>query len=383
LRRASALDWTCGARRDEFPAPPQPKSRLVDQAPKNQAREETMRASILRSLLTLPLILTGALAQAQDKVADFYRGKTVFLQVGSSPGGIYDIVGRMVSRHIGQYIPGEPRIVVQNVPGGGSLQLANQFAAIAPRDGTMFGVFNNGMPTTPLTDPSAAKFNARAFRYIGSTNREAHILIVWKDAPVRTMEDLFKTELITGATSPGAAPYDFPLLTNTLVGTKFKIVKGYQGGPETKLAMQRGEIHANAGIAWASYKTDYADTIQSKDTRVVAAFGMKKHPELQDVPLLPTGGNDADRQLFELMYARQNYGRVFATPPEVPDDRFAALRDAFVKTMKDKEFLAEAQKSQVEIDPVSSEELTALTNRLYDTPKAVIDRMQSIFAAIK
>jgi tripartite-type tricarboxylate transporter receptor subunit TctC len=332
-----------------------------------------------RLLCALPFVLAAAQAQAQDKVADFYHGKTVLLQVGSSPGGIYDVVGRMVARHIGKYIPGEPKIVVQDVPGGGSLQLANQFAAVAPRDGTVFGVFNNGMPTTPLTSPGAAKFSARAFRYIGSTNREAHILIVWKDAPVHTMEDLFKTEVVVGATSPGAAPYDFPLLTNTLIGTKFKIVKGYRGGPETQLAMRRGEIQGNAGVAWASYKVDYADAIKNHDTRIVAAFGMKKYHDLQDVPLLPTGKTEADRQLFELMYARQNYGRVFATPPEVPDDRLAALRGAFVKTMKDPEFLAEAKKSMVEIEPVSGEELTELTNRLYDTPQSVIDRMRSIF----
>ena len=142
-------------------------------------------------------------------------------------------MGRMVARHIGQYSPGEPKVIPQNVPGGGSLQLANQFGTITPRDGTVFGVFNNGMPTTPLLDPGAGRFDARKFSFIGSTSREAHILVVWHDAPAKTFDDLFKMEVILGATSPGAAPHDFPLLTNALGGTKFRIIMGYPGGPET------------------------------------------------------------------------------------------------------------------------------------------------------
>ena len=342
-----------------------------------------MRPSVARSLCASAIFLGMIGACAADPVADFYKGRTIFLQVGSTPGGIYDVVGRLVARFIPKYIPGEPKIVVQNVPGGGSLQLANQFNAIAARDGTVFGVFNNGMPTTPLTDPDAAKFDARKFRYIGSTNREAHILIVWNNSPVQTYEELFTKELIVGATSPGAAPYDFPLLTNTLIGTKFKIVKGYLGGPETQLAMRRGEINGNAGVALASYKTDYADAIKNHEVKIVAAFGMKKHPELQDIPLFPVGKTDEERQLFQLMYARQDYGRVFATPPDVPDDRLAALRIAFAATMKDKDFLAEGAKSSVDIDAVSGEELTELTNKLYATPASIIARMRAVMAGAK
>ena len=342
-----------------------------------------MNKTAARLMMTAGLLLSQIGGASADAVADFYKGRNVFLQVGSTPGGIYDIVGRMVSRYIGKYIPGEPKIVVQNVPGGGSLQLANQFGAITARDGTVFGVFNNGMPTTPLTDPEAGKFDPRKFRYIGSTNREAHLLIVWNNSPVQTYDELFTKELIVGATSPGAAPYDFPLLTNTLIGTKFKIVKGYQGGPETQLAMRRGEINANAGVALASYTTDYADAIKNNEVKIVAAFGMKKHPALPDVPLLPTGKTDEERQLFELMYARQDYGRVFATPPDVPDDRLAALRAAFVATMKDKEFLAEGARSQIDFDPVSGEELTQLTRKLYETPQSVITRMRAVMSSAK
>jgi tripartite-type tricarboxylate transporter receptor subunit TctC len=336
-----------------------------------------------KAFAMIALAMIGASPVCAQSPAEFYRGKTVFLQVGSGPGGIYDIVGRMVGRHIGKYIPGEPRIVIQNIPGGGSLQLANQFGAITARDGTAFGVFNNGMPTTPLLDPAAGKFDPKKFQFIGSPSREAHILVVWHDAPAKTFDDLFKVETILGASSPGAAPLDFPLLTNTLIGTKFKIVNGYPGGPDTLLAMQRGEIHGNGGLAWGSYKSDYRDVHEKKLVRILGAFGMRQHPELKDVPMFPTGKNEEERQLFQLMYARQDFGRPFAVPEGVPKDRVLALREAFAKTMRDPAFIAEAERANTEVDPVSGEELDALTQKLHATPPDVVKRMQQIINAAK
>ena len=337
----------------------------------------------LRGLILFACAMMMPGASQADPVADFYKGKTVFLQIGSVPGGVYDIVGRIVARHIAAHIPGLPKVVPQNVPGGGSLLLANQFGAITPRDGTVLGVFNNGMPTTPLFDPGEARFDARKFNFIGSTSREAHILIVWNSAPVKSFEALFEQEVILGATSPGAAPFDFPILTNALAGTKFKIVTGYPGGPETQLAMRRGEIHGNGGLALGSYKTDYQDAVSHKEIRVLGAFGMRQHPELKDVPLFPTGKTPEDRQLFELMYARQDYGRPFAMPEGVPADRVAAMRTAFEKTMKDPGFLAEAQRANADIDPVGWQEMTDLTTRLYATSPETINRMRSIMNANK
>ena len=335
-----------------------------------------------RAWLVWVVLAAATPARAADPVVDFYRDRTIFLQIGSESGGIYDIVGRLVARHMAKHFPGPPKIVAQNVPGGGSLALANQFGNVAVRDGTVFGVFNNGMPTTPLLNPQAAHYDPRRFNFIGSTSREAHILVVWRTAPVQTLDALFTKELIVGATSPGAAPYDFPLLTNALIGTRFKIVKGYAGGGETQLAMRRGEIHGNAGLALGSYKADYIDAIRSGDVHIVAAFGMVKNRELQDVPLFPLGKAD-DRQLFELMYARQFYGRPFATPPGVPAERLAVLRQAFEATLRDADFLAEAARAYVDIDPVAGEELTELTQRLYQTPPALLARMQAVLASAK
>ena len=335
-----------------------------------------------RLLFVAAFAMHSGVAHA-DQVSDFYKGKTVFLQIGSVPGGVYDIVGRMVARHIAPHIPGGPKVVPQNVPGGGSLLLANQFGAITPRDGTVLGVFNNGMPTTPLLDPGAARFDPRKFNFIGSTSREAHILVVWNSAPVKTFEELFQKEVILGATSPGAAPFDFPILTNALAGTKFKIVTGYPGGPETQLAMRRGEIHGNGGLALGSYKTDYQDAVTHNDIKILGAFGMRQHPELKDVPLFPIGRSQEDRQLFELMYARQDYGRPFVMPEGVPKDRVDAMRAAFENTMKDKDFLTEAQRANADIDPVGWQEMTELTARLYATSQDTINRMRSIVNAGK
>lgn len=328
----------------------------------------------------IAFILALAPAQAQDAVADFYRGKTLQMQIGSQAGGIYDIVGRIVSRYMGKYIPGRPTIVIQNVPGGGSLQLANQFGNITPRDGSVFGVFGNGMPTTPLFDPKVAKFDPKLFEYIGSTSREGHVLTVWKDSPVQKMEELFTKELVIGATSPGAAFLDFALLTNALIGTKFKIVKGYPGGTEIQLAMRRGEVQGAVGVALGSVKAELAQVIASKELTIIAAHGMKKHRDLPDIPLLPVGKTEEERQIFELMYARQDYGRIFAAPQSVPRERLQALRTAFQATLKDPEFLADAARASVDVDPVPGEELAELTRRLHATPQSVVERARTLIA---
>lgn len=329
--------------------------------------------------VALAIVAVAALpfqAQAQSP-ADFYKGKTVFLQIGSGVGGGFDMIGRLFARHIGKHIPGKPTIVPQNVPGGGSLQLANQFANITARDGTVFGILNNGAPLTPLLTPSAARFDPRKFLWLGSPIREAFIFIAWHTAPAKTLADLFEIETIVGSTGPGGANYDFPFLTNALIATKFKIISGYNSSAQSKLAMERGEIHAYAGVGLAAM-SEYAEEIKSGKIKALAAFGMKKNRKLMDVPLFPIGKTEAEHQLFQLMYAREDFGRPFLMPPDVPADRLAALREAFVQSMGDEEFLSDAKKLNVEIDPVSWQELQELTTKLYSTPEPVVRRMQEI-----
>jgi tripartite-type tricarboxylate transporter receptor subunit TctC len=324
------------------------------------------------------LVAITATAAKADAVSDFYKGKQVFLQIGSGTGGGYDLVGRILARHYGKFIPGNPTVVVQNVPGGGSLKLANQFGNTTNNDGTFIGLMSNGMPTTPLMNSKAAHFDPRKFGFIGSTSREVQVLVVWHTAPVKTLEDVFTTQVIAGASSPGSATLDVPLLTNALMGTKFKIVAGYPGATDVKLAMQRGEVHANAALAWGSAKTQYSDKLRSKELRVLAQYGARKHPDLPDVPLFPMARTQADQQTFDLMFARQDYGRPIVTPPNVPSDRVKALIAAFEATMRDTSFLAEAAKADVEIDPVSAHELQDLTERLFKTSPEVVARMRQL-----
>ena len=343
-----------------------------------------MTTSIVRLGLALAAFLLAApQGHAADAVTDFYKGKNVYLHIGSGTGGGYDALGRVVARHIGKHIPGTPNVVVQNIPGGGSLAMANQFGNTTARDGTVFGLMNNGAPTTPLLTPSAAHYDARKFSFLGSPSREVQILVVWHTAPVKTIEETFTKELIVGASAPGGAPYDYALLTNAILGTKFKIITGYSGGGETKLAMQRGEIHANAALGWAAAKAEYMDLIDKKELLIVAQYGFKNHHELTHLPLFPLGKNDEERQLFQLMYSRQDYGRPFAMPPEVPADRVAAMRKAFEDTMKDPGFVAEMNKLNLEIDPVTWQELQELTNAVYNTPASVQKRMQDVLNSAK
>jgi tripartite-type tricarboxylate transporter receptor subunit TctC len=339
-----------------------------------------MRRFVGGAVIAVAAAVVPLLAAQAQTPADFYKGKTIFLQIGSGVGGGFDMIGRLFGRHIGKYIPGKPTIVPQNVPGGGSLQLANQFANITPHDGSVFGIINNGAPLTPLLTPSAAKFDPRKFLWLGSPIREAFIFIAWHTAPAKTIDDLFKVETIVGSTGPGGANYDFPFLTNALIGTKFKIISGYNSSAQSKLAMERGEIHAYAGVGLAAM-SEYAEEIRSGRIKALAAFGMKKNRKLMDVPLFPIGKTEEERQLFQLMYAREDFGRPFLAPPDVPADRIAALREAFLQTMKDEEFLADAKKLNVDLDPVSWQELQELTHKLYATPEPVVKRMQEILAA--
>jgi hypothetical protein len=269
---------------------------------------------------------------------------------------------------------------VQNVPGGGSLRLANQMYNVSPRDGTLFGLASNGMPTTPLLSPEAAHFDPTRFHFIGSTSREIEVMIVWHDAPVRTLDDVFTKEMIVGASAPGSATRDFPIVLNALLGTRFRIVGGYVGAGAIKLAMQRGEVHSNVALAWGSAKTSYGDLLREKKINVVAKYSPTTDPDLAAVPMMPPGKTEADRQILQILYSREAYGRPFFTPPGVPADRVDALRRAFMATMNDPEFRREAMLRTVEVEPITGEALAALTQQLITLPPDVVARARQLLA---
>ena len=315
---------------------------------------------------------------AQDAVADFFRGKQVFIRIGFAAGSGYDLAGRLVGPHLGKYIPGNPAVVVQNVPGAGGITLTNQLYNTAPKDGTVIGLISNGMPTAPLLTPEQARFDMTKFAWIGSNAPETQIIVVWHTSPVRSIADLFKYETIVGATAPGVAIYDMPVILNALVGTKFKIVSGYEGTAQIDLATERGEVHGQAGLGWVSAKARNMAVINERKLLLIAQFGQKKHPDLPDVPLFELPKDEIDRQALLLMFARQEYGRPLLLPPGVPPERVAALRRAYLAVMKDPEFLKDAEKAGLEINPVSGEDLDALTREIMQTKPQAVAKLRAI-----
>jgi tripartite-type tricarboxylate transporter receptor subunit TctC len=271
-------------------------------------------------------------------------------------------------------------MIVQNQPGAGGLTVANHMFNAAPRDGSVIALVNNGVPTSPFLTPDKVKFDPTKLSWVGATNRETQIVVVWHTAPVTTMEDLFKKEVIVGGVAPGTATVDYPLVANAILGTKFKIVSGYKGTPAVNLAMQRGEIQGDAGRGWVTAKAQDIQLIREKKFRIIAQYGARKAADLPDVPLMPMGKTEADRQALTLLYSRQEYGRPFFAPPGVPPARLAALRAAFEATMKDPAFLTEAKKALWETELVTGAQLEAVSKRLAATPPAVAARLRQSLA---
>jgi tripartite-type tricarboxylate transporter receptor subunit TctC len=333
----------------------------------------------MRILLALTALLVAALpAAAQDDVAAFYKGKVVRLVVGVGVGSGYDINARLLARHLPKYIPGNPSVIVQNQPGAGSLTMTNQMFAAGPFDGTAIGASFNGMPTTPLFQPAAVRFDATKIIWLGSTNRETQVTYVWHTVPVQRLEDLKTQELIVGAQAPGSTQYDFPVLANALFGYRFKVIPGYESTPKIHLAMERGEVQGNGATNWSTLKLLNSNWVAEKKIRVLAQWALKKHPELVDVPLvLDLATSEADRQALRLALARLEYGRPFFLPPGVPAERVTALRRAFDAALKDPALIAEADTSKIEIDPLPGEEVAELIKQVSATPPDVVARVRA------
>jgi tripartite-type tricarboxylate transporter receptor subunit TctC len=332
---------------------------------------------------TVAIVLAGlasTAAQAAEDVETFYKGKQLKVLIGSGPGGGYDLIGRLMADHMGRHIPGNPTLVPQNVPGAGSLTLANQLFNTAPKDGTVFGVVTNGMPTAQIFTPETARFDISKFHWLGSPGAEVQVVMVWHTAPVQSIQELFTKELIVGGVAPGTATVDVPLLMNGFMGTKFKLISGYEGNTQVDLAMERGEVLGQAANGWVSAKTRNQEWLSTGKAKVIAQYGTKKHPDLPNVPLFDLPQNPDSRQAIEVLFARQDYGRPFLTPPGIPADRLQALQKAFMETMKDPAFLAAAEKAKLEIDPMSGEELDKLTKLVVRTSPEVGARIRAVLA---
>ena len=329
----------------------------------------------------LALLLASALpVQAQDDAAAFYKGKVVRLIVGIGVGSGYDINARLLARYLPKYIPGNPTVIVQNQPGAGSLSMTNQLYAGGPFDGTAIGASFNGLPTTPLLQPTGARFEAVKLNWVGSTNRETQAMYVWHTAPIQTLDDLKTKEMIVGAQAPGSTQYDYPVLARELFGWKTKVITGYEATPKIHLAMERGEVHGT-WANWSTLKAIAGQWLDEKKVRILAQWALRKHPEMPNVPLiLELAKTEEQKQSLNLALARLEFGRPFFMPPNVPAERVAAIRRAFDAVMKDKDFLDEADKLKIEIDPLSGEQVAALIEQIYKTPAETVARVRDAMA---
>jgi len=314
--------------------------------------------------------------------ADFYKGKNVDLYIGYSVGGGYDLYARVLARHIGQHIPGNPTIVVKNMEGAGSLRLANWLYRVAPKDGSVFAIIGRGTGFEPLLGQQAAQFDGTKFTWIGSGNHEVSVCVAYGDrAGITKFADLQTKEMTVGGTGASADDDQFPKVVNGVLGTKMKIVSGYPGGNDVVLAMERGELQGRCGWSWSSVKATHGSWIAEKKLNILVQLALHKHPDLPDVPLITDlATTDKQRQVLRLIFARQAMGRPFLAPPGIPADRAAALRTAFMETMKDPAFIADAEKAQLEVNPVAGEELQKLVAEIYKTPPEIAKQAAQLLA---
>jgi tripartite-type tricarboxylate transporter receptor subunit TctC len=329
------------------------------------------------SLLAMMCSVCVTAAYAED-VAAFYRGKQIRFVVGSGAGGTYDLLARIVALHMPAHIPGNPSIIIQNQPTAGGVVMANQLYALGPKDGTVIGVPLNGAPAAPLLQPSAAHYDASKLIWLGSTHSEPYVAYVWHTAAVQSLADVLTKELVVGSTSPGTTMNDFPMLTNAVLGTKFKIVPGYANTPQMNQALERGETEGVVGFGWYALNAQVPQWITGKQIEVIAQFGFTRSRILPDVPLmLDLARTPADRQALAMLFGRTEYGRPYFLPPDVPADRVEALRRAFNATMKDEAFRADAAKIGFEVDPLTGEQVQARVAELAKTPPEVVARVRA------
>jgi tripartite-type tricarboxylate transporter receptor subunit TctC len=319
----------------------------------------------------------GCGAEAQE----FYTGKTVSIVVGSAPGGSYDAYARVVARNYGRLIPGHPTVVVKNMPGAAGLKAAQYLFAVSPKDGTEIGALLNNAPVTELMEPGKHGFDSARFLWIGSVASPANVLAVWHTTGVKTIDDAKQKEVTIGSTTPGTTKEMFPQMANRLLGTKFKVINGYQGGAEINMAMERGEVGGHGANSWVSFQFQNAEWVREHKINNIFQVTFQRDPAIAEVPtLMELAQNDEQRKIILILTTTEAIGRPLAAPPGVADARVAALRRAFDATMKDAGFLADADKAKLEIGPTSGEALQAMVADMMASPPEIVEKYKKAVA---
>jgi tripartite-type tricarboxylate transporter receptor subunit TctC len=336
-------------------------------------------AAFAGRVLTAALVALAASPLSAQPIEPAFAGKTITIFVGYTAGGSYDLYGRLVSRHLGQHLPGHPAVVVQNMPGAGSLKAANYLYEVAPRDGTALGVVVESTALEQALANPAAQYDAAKFTYVGRVATSNNIFMMWRGAKVQSIEDAKSTVALMAGTGPGSIAETIPKLTNALLGTRFKMISGYPASTEAMLAMERGEVDGSSS-SWAAVKVGKQDWLKENKIKIILQTTPERVPELPDVPCLGEIGTTAEgRQVFGLYASGSAIGRSLMGPPGIAADRVAALRAGFDAMVKDADFIADIQKINVELDPLPGAAVAQLVARTLDVPAAVRERAIAAF----
>ena len=319
------------------------------------------------------LVLPTASVNA-DAVSDFYSGRNFEIHVGFAAGGGYDVYARLLSRYIGEHIPGKPTVIVKNRTGSATIKLTNLLYNKGPMDGTVMGMVARGIPTHTLLGGKGAKFDPTKFHWIGSMNNEVSACMLHKRSGASNFADVLKKKVVVGGQGASSDADQFANFITNLMGAQFKLITGYPGTAVTVLALDRGEVDGICGWSWTSVKQMRGGELKAGNIYPVLQMALKKHPDLPNVPLITDiARTDGQRKQMELIFSRQTIGRPFLLPPQVPKERVVAIRKAFVDTMKDPKFIAAVQKSKLELNWVSGDEVQTLVETVLATPKDIVE----------
>jgi tripartite-type tricarboxylate transporter receptor subunit TctC len=336
-----------------------------------------MRSALPIALAFLAAAATHATAQS---VEEFYKGRQMSLIVGFNPGGAYDPYARSVARHLPRHLPGGPDIVVKNMQGAGSVRAANYLYNVAPKDGSELGLIAGSAALEPLFGVRPTKFDGLKFTWLGSANDEPGVCFSWHTSPIVTAQDLFDKEMILAA-SGGTSNQDFPMALNAVLGTRIKIVRGYNGTSSMMLAMERGEVQGMCGMVYAAVQTAHPDWLADKTVRILMQIGLERSDKMPGIPfVMDFAKTEDDKRVLRLIVGWTIMGRPYLAPPGIPQDRKAALRRAFDATMKDPAFLADAAKARLDISPTTGEAIDRFLVDVYATPKPLVERAGKILA---
>ena len=337
----------------------------------------TRRALLQATVASTGLALLQPMPARAQPAAEFYAGKTITFVVGYAAGASFDTGARLIGRHLGRHIPGKPNVIVQNMPGAGSMTAANHIYNAAPKDGTAIAMFGRGLFLEALFANPAARFDPLKLNWIGSHGREVSVLIASAKSPFKTVEDIRSSEMLVSASGPGADTYAYALVLNALIGARLKIIGGYPGQSEAFLAIDRGEVHGNAGATIGSISALRPQWLKEPGlVNFIVQLATERHPTaLQGVPLVTDfARTDTDRGALDLTFSRLKIAYAFTAPPDIPADRLAALRAGFEAAVKDPEFLADAARANTDVAPVSGEGVLEVIRRVYAMPREIVAR---------